>query len=284
MLVEILIFLACVPLYVLNAFCDKHISSSGKNSAVYNCVKFLICTLALTPVFLTDKSPRFRLGTILCGVACGIIYAVSKTVILKGYEATSVTFMTVCHSSGMIIPCIAGHLFWNEKLSFLSVCGILLAITSIVLLKNTDKNRKTVNTVGFLIGLVVFLTSGGVMITQKLMGLYFEKESVSAYNIYSFAAAFLILSIPQMAKKDSVKNVKTVIAPAVGSAVSLIIISLVMTALAGKIPSVILFPLFNGLGIIFVSVCSAIMFKEKLDRKKRIGLLVGLCGLYLINL
>lgn len=192
---EILIILACVPLYIINSFCDKYISarSANKNSHLYNCIKFFVGSLCLLPVFLSDGAPRFKLGAILCGVACGIMYAVNKTVIMKGYEASSVAFMTLCHASGMIIPCVIGHFLWSEPLSFLSVVGILLTVVSIVLLKDSNGNKKILGMTGILIGITVFLTSGGVMILQKLMGLYFAEQSVSAYNLYSFVVAFFIL-------------------------------------------------------------------------------------------
>ena len=68
-----------------------------------------------------------------------------------------------------------------------------------------------------------------------------------------------------------------------GSAVSLCVISLVMTSLAGKVPSVVLFPLFNGSGIILVSLGSILVFKEKLTRKNLAGLFLGVIGLCLVN-
>ena len=103
---NIFIILACVPLYVVNSFCDKHISSQdgNKHNILYNSIKFLIGSLFLLPMALTDNAPKFELGVVICGVVCGVMYAVSKTVILKGYEKTSVSFMTLCHASGMIIP------------------------------------------------------------------------------------------------------------------------------------------------------------------------------------
>lgn len=73
---KILIVLACVPLYVLNAFCDKHISSQEGNM-LYNVIKFLIGSLLLLPMALTDSAPKFELGVAFCGVACGVMYAVS---------------------------------------------------------------------------------------------------------------------------------------------------------------------------------------------------------------
>ena len=283
---KILIILACVPLYVLNAFCDKHISSQEGNmhNILYNVIKFLIGSLLLLPMALTDSAPKFELGVVLCGLACGVMYAVSKTVILKGYEKTSVAFMTLCHAAGMIIPCIIGHFFWLEKLSILSVVGILLAVTSIVLLKDSKTDKKKFKTVGIVIGIVVFLTSGGVMVAQKLMGLYFAGQSIGAYNFYSFIVAFFILCFFAKPKNTDKQSKKSVLICSIGSAVSLSVISFVMTGLAGSVPSVVLFPLFNGLGIIFVCIGSVFAFKEKLSIKNVVGLLLGVCGLCLVNL
>lgn len=82
---------------------------------------------------LTEDEPKFELGVVLCGIACGVMYAVSKTIILKGHEKTSVSFMTLCYASGMIIPCIIGHLFWSEKLSIKNVVGLLLGLCGLCL-------------------------------------------------------------------------------------------------------------------------------------------------------
>ena len=281
---EILFILACVPLYVVNSFCDK--LASQKNAPFYyNFLKFLIGSVCLLPLFFLDTAPKFMWGALLCGALCGVFYAISKTVILKGYEKTSVAFMTFCHASGMILPCIIGAIFWQERLGFLPILGILLAIFSIVLLKDSPKGASRLDYAGLALGGIIFATSGGVMVVQKLMGLYFADQSNSAYNFYSFAVAFLLLGAFTAQKKQICDKAsqKPLLLFALGSALSLCTISLVMTSLAGAVPSVILFPLFNGLGIVCVCLGSAVLFKERLTRRKCIGLVLGLLGLCLIN-
>ena len=241
----------------------------------------------MLPMLIFEKKPMFAMGALLCGICCGIMYAISKTVMLKGYEKTSVAFMTLCHSSGMILPCIIGHFFWSEKLSVMSVLGIALAILSIVLLKGGNEKGKKINFKGSILGLIIFLTSAGVMIAQKLMGLYFAQQSISAYNFYSFVIPFLIICCfirPKQLSGGEKKNKQLACICAFGSALSLCIISFVMTSLSGRVPSVLLFPLFNGLGIIFVCIGSVFAFKEKLTVKKLVGLVLGVIGLCLINL
>lgn len=283
---EILIILACVPLYVVNAFCDKYASTlnGNKQNFLYNCIKFLVGSVCLVPIFIFGEGEKLGLGVICCGLACGIMYAVSKTIMLKGYERTSVAFMTLCHSSGMILPCVIGNFWWSERLGALAIIGVLLAVVSIVLLKDSNVGNKKFDLLGVMIGVIVFLTSGGIMVAQKLMGRYFQSQSVSAFNLYSFFIAFLILACFVKPKAVDKKSMKPTAFCAVGSAVSLTVISLVMTSLAGKVPSVILFPLFNGVGIIAVCVGSIFAFKEKFSIKKAIGLIVGVIGLCLVNI
>ena len=168
---EILLILACVPLYVVNSFCDKTVSSKNQNqyNIPYNSIKFLLCAISMIPILLWRRESMLSFGSLLCGIFCGMMYAVSKTMMLKGYEKTSIAFMTLCHSSGMILPCVLGHFFWAEKLSLISIIGILLAIVSIVLLKGGTGERQSFDACGVLLGIVIFLTSAGVMISQKLI-------------------------------------------------------------------------------------------------------------------
>ncbi len=282
---EIFIILACVPLYAANAFCDKYASMKNgtRMNAFYNALKFFIGSFFFIPLVVLDDAPKFGWGAIVCGAVCGIMYAISKTLIMTGYEKTSVAFMSLCHAAGMIVPCIIGHFLWEEKLSLVSIIGIALAISSIVLLKDSMGNSKKYELFGIIIGITIFLTSGTVMIMQKMMSLYFANQSVSAYNYYSFVVAFLILVVISKPQVNTGARVKSVLPYAIGSAISLCIVSLVMTVLAGNVPSVVLFPLFNGLGIILVCFGSIFLFKEKMTTKKLIGVLIGIFGLCLVN-
>lgn len=168
-------------------------------------------------------------------------------------------------------------------MSFVALVGIILTVLSAVLLKGTGGERKNYSLIGVVIGITVFLTSGGVMICQKLMGIYFPLQSVSAYNFYSFLIPCIIIGAMSLGKTKGNGSVKKVLPFAAASALSLCIISFVMTSLAGKVPSVIMFPLFNGIGIVLVCVGSVFAFKEKMTAKKAGGLCIGILGMCLVN-
>ncbi|MBQ9428385.1 MAG: EamA family transporter [Clostridia bacterium] len=281
---DVLIILSCVPLYLLNAFCDKCVSAKGRSGLLYNTLKFLIGALCFLPLMIWEGAPPFAAGAICCGAACGLMYAVGKTAILRGFAETSVAFMVLCHAAGMLIPCICGYCFWNERLTLLSLAGILLTVLSIYLIKSAGGNGAGVSARGILLGAAVFLGSGGVMICQKLMGVFFPAESVSAYNFYSFLLpAILLGGLSALRERKGVCGIRPLLPFALGSALSLCVISFVMTKLAARVPSVLLFPLFNGLGILLVCLGSAALFKEKMTVKETVGVCIGIVGMWLVN-
>lgn len=58
---EILIILACVPLYAANAFCDKLASTKNgtRTNAFYNVLKFLTGSFFFIPLVILDDAPQF---------------------------------------------------------------------------------------------------------------------------------------------------------------------------------------------------------------------------------
>lgn len=281
---DILIILSCVPLYALNAFCDKCVSAKGESGVLYNTLKFLIGALCFLPLLFFEGAPPFTVGALGCGAACGLMYAIGKMAILRGFSETSVAFMVLCHAAGMLIPCICGFFFWNEPLTPLSLAGILLTVLSITLIQSAGNNGAGASVRGLLLGAAVFFSSGGVMVCQKFMGIRFAAESVSAYNFYGFLIPALLLGGMAVGKeRDRIRGTRRLLPFALGSALSLCVISFVMTKLAARVPSVLLFPLFNGLGILLVCLGSAALFKEKMTVKKTVGVCIGIAGMWLIN-
>ena len=122
------------------------------------------------------------------------------------------------------------------------------------------------------------------MILQKLMGVYFFAQSISAYNFYSFVSAALILVCFEKPRVMKTAFCGKLLALSAASALSLCAISMVMTKLASSVPSVILFPLFNLSGIVLVTLMSALFFKERLTQKMIVGMILGMLGLFLLNL
>ena len=60
-------------------------------------------------------------------------------------------------------------------------------------------------------------------------------------------------------------------------------ISQCSTVAAKTIPSILLFPITNGGGVLIAAVVSAIVYKERLTAKSVLGLTLGVAALVVIN-
>ena len=59
---------------------------------------------------------------------------------------------------------------------------------------------------------------------------------------------------------------------------------LLLTWLAGRVDASYLFPLVQGSIIVGVTLCSVLLFREKLSARGRLGILLGVAAIAVINL
>ncbi|MGM1047801.1 MAG: hypothetical protein ACQEXX_16900 [Bacillota bacterium] len=57
-----------------------------------------------------------------------------------------------------------------------------------------------------------------------------------------------------------------------------------MTFLSGVVPSSYLFPLVQGSIIVSITLCSMLLFREKLSTFGKIGIMLGVFAIIIINL
>ena len=80
--------------------------------------------------------------TAVIGVVFGIVTALSSVCTLYAIEIGPWSYTTVITSFSMIIPSLAGVVFWNESIDALTVAGMILVVCSVVLSVQTGQGRK----------------------------------------------------------------------------------------------------------------------------------------------
>ena len=97
---------------------------------------------------------------------------------------------------------------------------------------------------------------------------------------------FLVLKTRSLAKaKETDTHIpKKILLCGLALSAAVFIISQVSTIAAGILPPIILFPLSNGGSMIICAVVSAAVFKEKLNLKSVLGLILGIASLVIIKL
>ncbi len=190
-------------------------------------------------------------------------------------------------AGGMFVPFLYGVIFLNEQLSVLKIIGVVLLFVALVfpvLNKNETKNKNLKLFIA--LSICVFIFNG-------LVGVFNKTHQISPYAISTFEFLFwqkLIASVTlfvlslgyAFSKKDKTEikfDIKKalILLPLVVIFVIFSQSSLVLQLVSAKtIDAAVMFPIITGGAMVFSSLFGMIFFKEKLDKKGLIGLIIAL--------
>ncbi|MEG1879932.1 MAG: EamA family transporter [Oscillospiraceae bacterium] len=227
--------------------------------------------------------------TLLYAVMCGISISICMIANLMALKEGSVALVNIFAMAGILIPCVTGHFFFQEYMTIMQLVGIILLIGSTLFLMQYNKSLYGKITAKMIILIfIVMISNGTTMLAQKMFAMYVPNSNVSMFSFLSFLipGILLLLLIKPIAKKDNDKIEllpKPVFAIGAILALALLLVSQLSTVISKALPSVVVFPIVNGGGLIIVTLVAAIFFKEKLTVKSLIGLVLGIVSLIIIN-
>jgi drug/metabolite transporter (DMT)-like permease len=185
------------------------------------------------------------------------------------------------------VPTLSGTLFWNETISVFGYLGIITLIPILIISGTSPKKQDNKQTTkAFIIPLIIaLLSSGGLGVMQKIHQKSDSASQMNTFLLLSFIFAFIVSLIFTLALKkgQSLIEKKTAISSlSVGTIFS--ICNILNTYLAGVLDSAVLFPILN-IGTILISLAlSVIIYKEKLDKRDTIIIILGALAIILVNL
>lgn len=226
--------------------------------------------------------------TLWLSLAYGVLLLVAQWGYTAALKTGKIAVCSTVYSLGFVFPTLSGSLFWNEPLSAFDGLGILAVIPAVLLSgrrKGQSAERKMDNRTIFVPLLLAMAASGGLGILQKLQ----QKTAFAAESASFVAGAFLfagavslVCSLAGKPNENAVPR-KTALA-AGGIGVAFGCSNLCNTLLAGMLDSALLFPVLNIGGVLFSILVGWLFFKERLTKRDRAVLLLGLLAVLLICL
>lgn len=278
-----------------------------KNSAsFYETMKMNVITFAfaLIAVFLIGISSAKT--TVQVPWVLVVCYAVctlgSQIALMKAVELGSVSISSLFYSCGFMLPTLFGSIYYKEEINALHIIGLVLIVVSFSFSAKKEEGKKF-NFAWLIAALGGLLFSGMVGIMQKL----FTNEC-AGYKLDNFlcVAFMVIIAISAVAmffawlynrkKQGQVQpqdkvDCKVKTSMLVKQYGFIVLLGFVMglvnktnTFLSGVLPSVLVFPIINGGVIISTTICSMLIFKEKLTLMQKIGLVIGILGIISITI
>ena len=286
LLLAVSIVLCVCKSSVYNAYAKK--SPAGLSTVFrFNAMTYGIAAAVALLLFLLG-SKTVSPSTLLCALLYAVIVTSLQTLSVMAMKVGAMSLTAICVMYGMMIPALAGPIFWRERLGYLQIAGILVMAVSLWLLKEKPSaQNKTSQKKWLPLAFLCFLLSGMAGVAEKIHQSTPGKEEkeVFVFSACLFMLLFsLIATLLTRKKGEAEKPNRSLLLLGVLSGLIVGFYSMVNLTLAGELDSMIYFPVANGGAMLLTVLVSVIAFKERFDKSRIAGVIIGLVGILCLSL
>ncbi len=221
-------------------------------------------------------------------VFMGVLFITIFNLMAKTSQVAGVSVASVATKMSLVIPVLLGMLLYNERLSFIEVAGIVLALTAVYLVSAKGKGLH-VDRKHLILPFLVFLGSGVIDASIK----YFEEVHLSDQEIpifssmiFGFAALSGLFFIAFKSNKSEMKlNLKNILGGvALGIPNYFSIYFLIQALRSDLLSSAAVFTINNVAIVMLSTLVGILLFKEKLSAKNWGGVAIAILSIILVAL
>lgn len=245
---------------------------------------YIICTL-LSLIYMKGSSP-FKIvnGSNLAigmGVLGGILFLLSFVLLKLNITQNGIIMATTFMKLGVLVPTLMAIIIFHDSPKISQLGGFVVALLAILIINGIGTKPAAKSSSAWL--LVILLLSGGF--TDSLANIYDKAGTTEAkdqYLFFIFLVAALLCLITLIIKKR-VPTLKELALGAIVGIPNYYSTRFLLLALS-KLPAIVVYPVFNIATIFVVSLVGIVAFKEKLSKRKWIGMALIALALLLLNL
>ena len=286
----------------IKGYCGK--KSGGtlthpSDAMLVNTVRMLACIfIGLAVTLLAGQGGQLLPdGRVLAiGALSGIGTAVFVVTWLLSVQRGAYMLVDVFLLLGVIVPILLCRVFYDEPITWLQWIGIgiLLAAGYIMCTYNTSvKGKMKLSSLALLV--LCALSYGLTDFSQKMFVKTAPDAAIAVFNLYTYLFAAIVLLVCFFAFRAKEKRTSDtphqapgrVILPILGyvivMAVCLFLNSYFKTAAAKHLDATQIYPLSQGGSLILSMLMSALLFRERINFKAILGVVLSFGALLLIN-
>lgn len=226
-------------------------------------------------------------ATLLLSICYAVVVCLLQALSVLAMKMGSLSATSLMSLYGMIIPSVAGPIFWKEKFGIIQAIGVVLVLVSMWLLRKEETHNKTVDKKWGVIVTIVFILSGLAGLIEKIHQSTDGRGEKTMFLFVAYIIMFLIsvfgllFSKKQSGKANSLRSV------ALNGGISGIIIgfyAFINLTLAGNLDSMIYYPVANGGALLLTVLLSITIFHEKCTKRHIEGFIIGFLSIILLSL
>ncbi len=273
-------------------------SYSLKNVFLLNCFTFLFALIIAFFIAGRELVNIFHAApyTVLLALVFSAIMLFTQVTQIIAMSLGSAASTTLIYSCGFLIPIIVSIIFWNETASIYQIFGVVLLLAALYLIVDPRKESFKASKKWLFFSFLSMSLSGLSAAFQKIQQRSNYADELPFFLIFAFIFSSLLSGLLHLISTKTAKKGETVKDPSEKSnkkqLLKLSLISgtclgfanLLNFTLAGKIPSVIQFPIFNIGSMILTGIFSNILFHEKSNRTQITGFILGCAAIAIIGM
>ena len=211
-------------------------------------------------------------ATLRHGIAFGVLFALTILFYNLAIASGPLSYTTFYFSASMLVPAFAGVLLFGEALTFTLAAAVALFLAAFWCLNVAPGGAQKPEPRWLALCALTFLCNGLCAVVQKSQQNATGGAEAAGLMLVGFCTAAACYALAYLALRGRLPA-----GAADGG-------NLLLTWLAGRVDASYLFPLVQGSIIVGVTLCSVLLFREKLSARGRLGILLGVAAIAVINL
>lgn len=225
-----------------------------------------------------DWSDSMKVRAAVFGLVSGLFFYIGFYLYQRSVRACGATLAGAFGKIGILIPATLSLILWKETPTPIQWVGIAIAVIAIVAAVLDFESLKIEAVHGIL--LVFFLVGGLGDFSTKVFEVYNNTDYTEVFLFANFFSA-LLWSLPGALKAKAFDGANLLAGIMIG--VPNLLTSYFLVFAMTEVSAVIVFPMFSGGTVVVVSIISALLFREKLQKKEYFSIALIVVALLLIQ-
>ena len=290
---EILLIAVSILLFGIQSAALKKIEVSSLRENLLTTGASAVIITAATGIVLLITRTKIAPVTLGFGAIVGVMFMVTLAVYYFAMQSGPLSYTGFFFSASMLIPAAVGLIFWNEPFTLPVQIGILLFLAAFLCITVFGGERgNKANRVWLPLCFLTWLCNGSlsVLITlhQRFIGDAELSDTIAllfcAFLVMVIIAVVIYLTGKKEVRADNFKMLKRGLVPLTLVALGTGGGNVVVSFLSGRIASSYLFPFVQGGTMVFVTLWAMLVLRERTTFIGKIGIIIGIAAIIVINL
>ncbi len=225
-------------------------------------------------------------GTVLLALLFALALGGMQTTLLRALRHGPLTYVNFIQTSGLVIPALFGAVCLGQQINIRQILALPILIFSMALVMDLKKEKSEGKWLVDAIGSMICCGLVGVIQSLQQSTKWNQEQNSFLALTFLFVIVINLLTLtvcPKQTKRMNRKKWQDLVLPIL-SGVFFGIVNVLNLYLIGVMPSVIFFPIANG-GLLIATMLAAVwIFRESLNRKQWLGILIGVISMCMLGI